>query len=195
MYGRISPTRMSFFLLKQLTSPQRAKQSLDMMVSGVTKMSPFNDSCSNSRSDTEWIWLKKTKLFLTLNLSGALIHYWFVVGEKTGSGPIILIMGLCSSLYYDWDEDVTMVWEQSSFFVLRTFLPNWIMCTTGFRTLTHQTPSVSVLLLGKKSQCFVSQFYNSWLTQEHSGWHGYVRKKTWPKYFSISRACYTVFGT
>ena len=37
MYGRISPTRMSFFLLKQLTSPQRAKQSLDMMVSRVTK--------------------------------------------------------------------------------------------------------------------------------------------------------------
>ena len=122
MYGRISPTHMSFFLLKQLTSPQRAKQSLDMMVSGVTKMSPFNDSCSNSRSDTEWIWLKKTKLFLTLNLSGALIHYWFVVGEITGSGPIILIMGLCSSLYYDWGEDITMVWEQSSFFCTSDFL-------------------------------------------------------------------------
>ena len=41
MYGRISPTRMSFFLLKRLTSPQRAKQSLDMMVSGVTKISPL----------------------------------------------------------------------------------------------------------------------------------------------------------
>ena len=143
---------------------------------------PLDDSRSKKReviqNDYDW---KKTKLFLTLNLSGALIHYWFVVGEKTGSGPVILIMGLCSSLYYDWDEDVTMVWEQSSLFVLRTFLPNWVMCTTGFRTLTHQTPSVSVLLLGKKSQCFVSQFYNSWLTQEHSGWHGYVRKKTWPK--------------
>ena len=41
MYGRISPTRMSFFLFKRLTSLQRAKQSLDMMVSGVTKISPL----------------------------------------------------------------------------------------------------------------------------------------------------------
>ena len=119
----------------------------------------FDDSCSKTRSDTELLWLKKTKLSLTLNLSGALIHYWFVNGEITGSGPIILIMSLCSSLYYDWGEDITMVWEQSS----------------------HQTPSVSVLLLRKKTQCFVSQFYNSWLAQQHSGRHGYVRKKTWPK--------------
>ena len=59
---------------------------------------------------------------MTLNLSGALIHYWFVVGEITGSGPIILIMGLCSSLYYDWGEDITMVWEQSSFFCTSDFL-------------------------------------------------------------------------
>ena len=36
-----SPTRISFFLLKQLTFPQRAKQSLDKMVSGVTKISPL----------------------------------------------------------------------------------------------------------------------------------------------------------
>ena len=84
---------------------------------------PLDDSRSKKReviqNDYDW---KKTKLFLTLNLSGALIHYWFVVGEITGSGPIILIMGLCSSLYYDWGEDITMVWEQSSFFCTSDFL-------------------------------------------------------------------------
>ena len=83
---------------------------------------PFDDLRRKKRSDTEWLWLKKTKLFLTLNLSGALIYYWFVVGEITGSGRIILIMCLCSSLYYDWGEDVTMVWEQSSFFCTSDFL-------------------------------------------------------------------------
>ena len=86
-------------------------------------------------------------------------------------------MGLYSSLYYGWGEDMAMVWEQSSFFVLRTFLPNWVMSTTRFRTLSYQTPSVSVLLLKKKSPWFLSQSYNSWLTQEPSGWHGYVTKK------------------
>ena len=39
-----------------------------------------------------------------------------MVGEITGSGPIILITSLFSSLYYDWGEDVTTMWEQSSLF-------------------------------------------------------------------------------
>lgn len=82
----------------------------------------FDGSCSKTRSDTELLWLKKTKLSLTLNLSGALIHYWFVNGEITGSGPIILIMSHCSPLYYDWGEDITIVWEQSSFFCTSDFL-------------------------------------------------------------------------
>ena len=39
MYGRISPTRISFFQNDQFLT----KQSLDMMVSGVTKISLFED--------------------------------------------------------------------------------------------------------------------------------------------------------
>ena len=141
----------------------------------------FDDSCSKTRSDAEFLWLKKTKLSLTLNLSGALIHYWFVNGEITGSGPNILIMSLCSSLYYDWGEDITMVWEQSSFFCTSDFL-------TKLGYVHHRVPYIDApnalrqcTAPKEKSQCFVSQFYNSWLTQQRSGRHGYVRKKTWPK--------------
>ena len=39
MYGRISPTRISFFQNDQFLT----KQSLDMMVSGVTKISLFEE--------------------------------------------------------------------------------------------------------------------------------------------------------
>ena len=96
------------------------------------------------------VMIEKTKLFLILHLTGALIHYRFVVGKITGNSRIIFTMSLKAP--YNMTRIKTRLWFGNNLplFAFRTCLPNRVVLTPGVSTLLHQTPSVSVLLLRKK---------------------------------------------
>ena len=97
------------------------------------------------------VMIEKTKLFLIFHLTGALIHYRFVVGKITGNSRTIFIMSL--KVPYNMTRIKTRLWFGNNLplFAFRTCLPNRVVLTPGVSTLLHQTPSVSVLLLRKKN--------------------------------------------
>ena len=93
------------------------------------------------------VMIEKTKLFLVLHLTGALIRYRF---EITGNSRIIFIMN--RKVPYNMTRIKTRLWFGNNLplFAFRTCLPNMVVLTSGVSTLLRQTPSVSVLLLRKK---------------------------------------------